>query len=309
MNEYYKNLSLDDIVYVDEDGADKVEVWGDVPDYEGYYQVSDLGRVKGFSRRNLIIKTQLSKIGYIYLVLKKNKISKTITVHQLVAITFLNHKPCGFRLVVDHINNVKQDNRLFNLQLLSNRENSNKERVKLSGKPLGVYRNKDSGSWRARIQHDKKDIPLGSFRTQNEADKYYQNALKAIQNGEEIISARKVKTSIHKGVYFDKSRGKYASRHKGKMIGRFNTENEAFESIESYIKNIENGIEIMPKRKPKTSIYKGVSFSNVYKKWIASFYLNKKRKTIGYFKTEIEAYEARENYIKNLNLQNETTLS
>ena len=68
MELYYKNLSLDDIVYIDDDGVQKTEEWGDVPDYEGFYKASDLGRVKGFARRNLIIKTQLSKIGYIYLV-------------------------------------------------------------------------------------------------------------------------------------------------------------------------------------------------------------------------------------------------
>ena len=48
--EHYKNLSLEDIVYVDDNGVTCVEQWKDIPDYEGYYQISNLGRVKSLER-------------------------------------------------------------------------------------------------------------------------------------------------------------------------------------------------------------------------------------------------------------------
>ena len=42
---------------------------------------------------------------------------------------FLNHKPNGNKLVVDHINNVKTDNRLSNLQIITQRKNTSKDRT------------------------------------------------------------------------------------------------------------------------------------------------------------------------------------
>lgn len=49
--EHYKNLDLQDIVYFCEvDLIKKTEQWKDIPEYEGYYMVSDLGRVKTLHR-------------------------------------------------------------------------------------------------------------------------------------------------------------------------------------------------------------------------------------------------------------------
>lgn len=49
--EHWKNLSLKNIIYADlETGAEKVEEWKDIVEYEGMYQVSDLGRIKSLKR-------------------------------------------------------------------------------------------------------------------------------------------------------------------------------------------------------------------------------------------------------------------
>lgn len=50
MKKYYLDFSLEPIVYQNELGLDCVEQWKDIPEYEGLYQVSDLGRVKRLNR-------------------------------------------------------------------------------------------------------------------------------------------------------------------------------------------------------------------------------------------------------------------
>jgi len=76
------------------------EIWKDIPGYEGMYQCSDLGNVKSLNRNCIgkcnsiktilgqILKPNINHYGYMVLYLCKNGIKKTITVHQLVAITF-----------------------------------------------------------------------------------------------------------------------------------------------------------------------------------------------------------------------------
>lgn len=52
---------------------------------------------------------------------------KTFRVHQLVAMAFLSHKQSGMKLVINHINKIRNDNRLFNLEILTQKENINKK--------------------------------------------------------------------------------------------------------------------------------------------------------------------------------------
>src|SRR5690554_8016384 len=115
-----------------------MEIWKDIKGYEGYYQVSNLGRVKGLERyvnhsngglrllKSKIIKQGVVANGYLGVSLSKEGVIKSKRVHTLVAISFLNHTPCNHKIVVDHINGNKKDNRLINLELVSMRENTNR---------------------------------------------------------------------------------------------------------------------------------------------------------------------------------------
>ena len=102
-----------------------MEIWKEVKDYEGY-KISNLGNVK--SKTGRLLKPCKSANGYLVLGLGKGDKRKTKSIHQLLAIAFLGHTPNGMKLVVDHINGIKTDNRLINLQVITNRHNLSKDR-------------------------------------------------------------------------------------------------------------------------------------------------------------------------------------
>lgn len=155
------------------------EEFKDIPGFEGY-QVSNFGRVKSL-KKSKILKNRIGTTGYFYLSICANSKCRTRKVHQLVAMAFLNHTPCGYKLVVDHINNDKLDNRLENLQLITARENSSKN-TKGSSKYIGVSWDKQSKKWKASIEIDGIKKNLGRFRCETIAHLAYQNKLKEISN-------------------------------------------------------------------------------------------------------------------------------
>lgn len=169
------NYDLKEIVYFCEYHNEyRTEVFKDIPNYEGMYQVSDLGRVKN-KLRNKILKCNDLRSGYPSLKLKQ----KNFRVHILVAITFLKHKPCGFKIVVDHKDDNKLNNKASNLQLLSNRQNSTKKINNKTGY-LGVYKQSEN-LFRATIRDKGNQIYLGCFNTALLAHKEYAKKRKEIE--------------------------------------------------------------------------------------------------------------------------------
>ena len=115
------------------------EVWKDVVGYEGYYQVSSDGRVKGVDRwyeqynasAKRIVKVfypeklfngEVDKDGYIKVQLTKDKVRKKFFVHRLVAIAFIANvekKP-----EVNHKDGIKSNNSSENLEWMTSSENT-----------------------------------------------------------------------------------------------------------------------------------------------------------------------------------------
>ena len=112
-----------------------IEIWKDIPNYEGLYRASNLGRVKSLSRfrkgknsslasvKEKILKPLINSNGYYKVELCKNSIKKKYYVHRLVYEAFNGQIPEG--LQVNHINEIKTDNRLENLNLMTCKENIN----------------------------------------------------------------------------------------------------------------------------------------------------------------------------------------
>lgn len=110
------------------------EIWKDVKGYCGWYQVSNLGRVKRLKKihcnhgktniveRERILKPTKDKKGYLIVILSNGgKDKKHLKVHRLVAEAFIANeynKP-----QIDHINRIKDDNRVENLRWVTNTEN------------------------------------------------------------------------------------------------------------------------------------------------------------------------------------------
>jgi len=164
----------------------KQEFFKDIPGYEGYYQVSNLGSVKSLSRsiklsngryrvlKEKILKPTLNSTGYLLVILYKDGKQKAYKIHQLLAMAFLGHIPCGHKLIVDHINNNPLDNRVENLQIVTTRKNCSKDKKGYSSEYVGVSWNTKDKKWRSAISINGKDKYLGSFECEIEASEAYQ---------------------------------------------------------------------------------------------------------------------------------------
>lgn len=122
------------------------EEWKPITGYEGLYEVSNLGNV----RNNLgqPIKQYTSCGGYKRVLLKKDGFTEYVYMHRLVAMHFIsnpNNLP-----VVNHINEIKDDNRVENLEWCTQKYNCNHND---KGKRIA-----ESGKEGSRNQHGCKTI-------------------------------------------------------------------------------------------------------------------------------------------------------
>lgn len=168
------------------------EVWRDIPQYEGLYQVSNLGRVKALPRERVnatggrwiqpehIMAITYTKDGYekTSLTNKAHK-RKTERIHRLVALAFVpnpNNYP-----EINHINCIRDDNRPENLEWVTHEMNNsytskcgNKSKKKIKCIETGEIFNTstdaakvnggDAGNIR-RVAHNNKGTVMGYHYT------------------------------------------------------------------------------------------------------------------------------------------------
>jgi hypothetical protein len=172
---FYQNLSIETL---------RNEYWKPVIGYESCYVISNLGRLKSLDRqrwtgngyhllRGIVLKQSLTTTGYLKANLTKDGKCKVWKIHQLMAMSFLNHTPCGFRIVVDHIDRNPLNNHISNLRLVTNRANTRAPRKEVSSHYTGVWWREDVGKWAASIQIKGKIKKLGVFKQEIEAAKAY----------------------------------------------------------------------------------------------------------------------------------------
>lgn len=96
-----------------------METWIDIPGYESFYEVNHLGVVR--SKTGKIRKATINKRGYQRINLSKNGEVKLLSIHRLVAIAFISNP--DNKSDVNHINDIRYDNRVENLELCNQSEN------------------------------------------------------------------------------------------------------------------------------------------------------------------------------------------
>ena len=129
------------------------EEWKQIPDYEGFYEASDFGRVRSvIDRRNTfagkILKPSISNSGYTCVGLSKNGNKRSFLVHRLIIATFIGCCPNGKQ--VNHKDGDKTNSRLENLEYVTPHEN------KLHAFATGLESNKGENHSQSKLT--KEDI-------------------------------------------------------------------------------------------------------------------------------------------------------
>lgn len=172
------------------------EIWKDIPGYEGVYQVSNMGRIKGLPRRRngrsnipinmkgRMLKPKLRN-GYELVILHKDNVCETKLIHRLVAQAFIpnpENKP-----TVNHKKGIKNDNRATELEWMTYSENSTHAYRVLMNPPTRGY----TGRF-GKLHHSSK--PIGRFSLEGELIESYEGLSDASRKTGIFIS------SIHKAV-------------------------------------------------------------------------------------------------------------
>jgi len=163
------------------------ETWRDVVGFEGYYQVSNLGKVRSVDRviternsrrrRNLkgkeinlaLVGKERKQWGF---TLKRGKYKKSRPVHRVVAEAFLGQRPKGYQ--VNHINGDFLDNRASNLEYTTPQYNTAHYHIQTRPTYGFTYRDRKNGKpYQANIKIANFGYSLGYFSTPKEAQECY----------------------------------------------------------------------------------------------------------------------------------------
>lgn len=136
------------------------EVWRDVKDWEGLYQVSNLGRIRSLDgvqfheegglmkKKGQIIKSRNSKCGYPQCFFNRFGNKKTVLVHRIVAKAF--PEICGEWFdgcVVDHIDTIRTNNNATNLRVCTHHENNMNPITRKKYHDMQIGKKKNYPAW------------------------------------------------------------------------------------------------------------------------------------------------------------------
>jgi len=158
----------------------------DIFGYDGRYEIDTDGNVfSNFSGKRKKLKTFYNKAGYHSITLTYNKKKTDFLIHRLVAYHFIENDDAINKIQVHHINQKPDDNRIENLEWVTNLINcqscnrgDNKRNT--SGHKNICY-DRHNKHWKFQIRINKKRI-IKQFKTKQEAIEYKQEFLKNMSN-------------------------------------------------------------------------------------------------------------------------------
>jgi hypothetical protein len=162
------------------------EEWRDVPGYENLYKVSNLGKLykyphystRGRYYEGTLVGQYINHKGYFQIHLYKDGKTLSTSTHRLVAQAFIpniDNKP-----QINHINCIKTDNRVENLEWVTNLENmqhavennlfpdrdcEDNGRATFTNKQVSEIKTLYNSGWKIKDIAKEFDIPLGRLRT------------------------------------------------------------------------------------------------------------------------------------------------
>ena len=152
-----------------------IEQWKDVKGYEGLYQVSSIGRVKSLRIDRMLKPNNHHEYNRVSLV--KDGKKRNCLVHRLVAMAFIPNP--SNKKQINHINKNRSDNRVDNIEWVTQRENTNHSysfKKNRSSEYTGVTKQGDK--WVSRYKENGIEIYLGIFKTEEEAATAYKNKMR-----------------------------------------------------------------------------------------------------------------------------------
>ncbi len=132
------------------------------------YSVSNFGRLRN-NKTSKIIKGYKNKQGYVMAHISDDGVGVSKSIHRFVATAFIPN-PLN-KIQVDHIDGNRSNNNAYNLRWATQSENQQNRGIQSNNeaKVKGITHRKDTGKWRARINHNGVPINLGQYDTMEEA--------------------------------------------------------------------------------------------------------------------------------------------
>lgn len=175
------------------------EVWKDIPDYEGYYQASNLGRIRSLDREvadrsgvrianGKVLKSEMLQNDYLRVGLNKDGKTMRFLVHRLVWMAFNGTIPDGMQ--VNHIDECKTNNKLENLNLMTPKENTN-------------FGTRNQRVAKANTNHPSMSKPVVAFNEDEEIVFEFSSTQEAARNGfnsGDLAACCRGERKTHKGL-------------------------------------------------------------------------------------------------------------
>lgn len=215
--------------------TNEIEIWRDVIGYEGLYKISSLGNIYSY-RRNRNLKSSHDK-GYKKVILRGGSIPrKNAMIHVLMALVFLDKDYIKKGLVCNHIDRVRDNNNISNLEIVTARYNTSF--AKGTGKNTGVTFLR--GRYVAAITYLKKSYHLGAYGNSEDAHNKYLEAVNAINSG--CFDFEKIKKKVNtvtgiKNIRFDNEGKKYFAHVN---INKKNIRGKRFSDLKDAQKDLES---------------------------------------------------------------------